>query len=264
MSRTDIEDLARQRWGEPNPALSSRKELRFGRKGSVSLSIAGENAGVWHCFETGQGGRFRDDDTVRPVAPVDRPKKRWSREAEGLWKNARPITPATSVGEYLKSRGCVLPPIDGDLRMAGGTMVGRVTDALTGEPMTIHKTLVLQRPGQADIKQRKYLAGHQKKGGIIRIWPDADVTLGLGLGEGIETCLAAAKFFRPVWAAGDALGMAEFPVLAGIECLTIFEDHDPAGQKAARKVAARWACAGVETRLWRAPEIFTDFADTVS
>ena len=44
--------------------------------------------------------------------------------------------------------------------------------------------------------------------------------------------------------------MEEFPVLDGIECLTIIADNDvedvAAGQQAARKVCQRWADAGRE------------------
>lgn len=34
-------DLARQLLGEPNRALSSKKQLRFGRRGSVAVEIEG-------------------------------------------------------------------------------------------------------------------------------------------------------------------------------------------------------------------------------
>ena len=42
--------------------------------------------------------------------------------------------------------------------------------------------------------------------------------------------------------------LAKFPVLSGIEALTVFADNDAngAGKRAADKVAARWAQAGRE------------------
>ena len=49
-----------------------------------------------------------------------------------------------------------------------------------------------------------------------------------GIAEGIETALAViGNFgFRPVWATLSASAMAAFPVLSGVECLTIFADND--------------------------------------
>ena len=42
--------------GEPNIRLSSSTEWRYGNKGSLSISIAGERRGLWHNFETGESG----------------------------------------------------------------------------------------------------------------------------------------------------------------------------------------------------------------
>jgi putative DNA primase/helicase len=42
--------------GAPNRALSSKKELRWGSKGSLSLQLAGSKAGLWYDHELGRGG----------------------------------------------------------------------------------------------------------------------------------------------------------------------------------------------------------------
>jgi hypothetical protein len=63
--------------------------------------------------------------------------------------------------------------------------------------------------------------------------------------------------FRPCWAVGSANGIKTFPVLSGIEALTILVDHDEAdrngrqaGQEAALACSERWRDAGVEvTRI---------------
>jgi hypothetical protein len=84
-------------------------------------------------------------------------------------------------------------------------------------------------------------------GAAIKLCPDDEVTLGLGLVEGIETGLAVISLgWRPIWAAGSAGGMAQFPVLSGIEELTIFADNDKngVGQRAAKQCAERWRDAG--------------------
>jgi hypothetical protein len=40
----------------PNRSLSSKKEQRYGRKGSLSVQLAGSKRGLWRDFETGEGG----------------------------------------------------------------------------------------------------------------------------------------------------------------------------------------------------------------
>jgi hypothetical protein len=42
--------------GEPNRGLSSKRELRFGRHGSMAVVITGPKAGLWCDYETGDGG----------------------------------------------------------------------------------------------------------------------------------------------------------------------------------------------------------------
>src|SRR5687768_9147035 len=51
-----IADLARALLGEPNPALSTKAQLRFGSKGSVAVEIDGPEAGKWFDHEAGVGG----------------------------------------------------------------------------------------------------------------------------------------------------------------------------------------------------------------
>lgn len=55
-----IEPVARELLGDPNRALSSRTELRFGSRGSVSVVIAGDGRGTWFDHETSVGGGVLD------------------------------------------------------------------------------------------------------------------------------------------------------------------------------------------------------------
>ena len=133
-------------------------------------------------------------------------------------------------------------------------MVARVTDAVTGEPMTLHLTrLAPGGSGKAVTGPDRLLwPDRPKAGGVIRLWPDSEVTMGLAIGEGIETCLAAARAFTPIWSLIDACNLAAFPPLDGIDALTIFADHDKpnpktghrAGHDAAVTCARRWREAG--------------------
>ena len=89
-----------------------------------------------------------------------------------------------------------------------------------------------------------------KEGGAIKLWPDAAITTSLIVGEGLETVASAATriehkgtLLQPAWA---LLDKANFPVLSGIEALTILVDNDKngAGQNAADACAERWLDAG--------------------
>ena len=46
--------------GEPNRALSSKHELRYGNNGSLSVTIAGDGRGQWYSLEEGHGGGVLD------------------------------------------------------------------------------------------------------------------------------------------------------------------------------------------------------------
>ena len=75
------------------------------------------------------------------------------------------------------------------------------------------------------------------------------MTIGLAVGEGLETVLSAMRLgFSPAWALGDAGNVRAFPVLSGIDCITIIVDHDEngTGQRAALDCSRRWTEAGRE------------------
>ena len=62
----------------------------------------------------------------------------------------------------------------------------------------------------------------------------------MGIAEGIETALSAAKLFDvPTWSVMSDYGMATFEPPPGLERLIIFADHDGAGQRAAFSLAER-------------------------
>ena len=120
-----------------------------------------------------------------------------------------------------------------------------MTDPITGKPTGSISRTYLDRHHRK-IGKAKSLGG---AGGIIRLSPDEDVLQGLTLAEGLETGLAALFIgLRPVWSTGSNTNMAKFPLLAGVESLTILADHDAAGagERAAREVEARWRAAGTE------------------
>ena len=207
-------------------------------------------------------------ESIRSTPPKSAEPLEWSDRAEAIWRRTKPLR--GTVGQtYLEYRGCMLPPADSDLRFLEQTdrhpptLCARVTNAQTNRPLTLHFTrLATDGRGKAGTEQDKLLlGGHRKKGGVVRLWPNESVTTGLALAEGIESALAAARLFQPAWAAIDASNLAQFPVLPGVDALTIFADHDNIGIIAAKACARRWHAAGREVRI-RAPRLFgTDAAD---
>nr|WP_255607903.1 toprim domain-containing protein [Ancylobacter sp. Lp-2] len=99
--------------------------------------------------------------------------------------------------------------------------------------------------------------------GVVRLSSDDTVTSGLAIAEGIETALATP--FRPILACLVANNLAAFPVLGGIEALTIFADNDASGtgERAALTCAERWHAAGVEVTVRMMDAVGVDYADLV-
>lgn len=220
--------------------------------------------GVAHCFRCSYTETLRDDSSaIRRAPAVVKPSQAkhetLSDYGRALWASCVPL-PGTMGEQYLMHRRCVVPP--GDLRFhpnlphkpsdtTGPALVGLVSDAKTGAPLTLHRTWITPT-GKADLDPPRMLLGnHRKQGGVIRLWPDEYVTHGLAIAEGIETALSLAHAFQPVWACIDAGNLAEMPVLAGVESLVIGADNDDAGQAAAHACASRWSAAGAAVRVTR-------------
>jgi putative DNA primase/helicase len=129
-------------------------------------------------------------------------------------------------------------------------MICLVHNIRTNEPQAIQRTALTQ--GGTAIKRNgktfRMTLGPMA-GGAIKIDPDERVEQGLCIGEGLETCLAGRQMgYAPVWALLSAGGVAQFPVLLGIDGLTIFGENDQRGQNetAIRACAEQWLAAGKE------------------
>jgi Toprim domain len=121
-------------------------------------------------------------------------------------------------------------------------MIGLLRDLITDEPRCIQRTQLTADGKKID---RQMLG--PAKGAAIKIDPDADVTQGLNIGEGLETTLSGRVMgFIPAWALGSAGAIAKFPVLPGISALRIFGERDESGanKKACLECADRWRGAG--------------------
>jgi Toprim domain len=266
------EDVARALLGEPT--ATSRHELRWGRHGSLSLRRSGPKRGLFYDHERGQGGdlldliarehnaklveaiRIAERDFLgggrtpaapeRPSAAADDGEAR-SSAALRLWSESAPTTGTLADRYFIEQRGLDIRQLDlgHALRWHAGrqAVIALMTDAISGEPIGVHRTFL---GADGDKLERKML-GRQ---GVVRVSPDNAVTVGLGITEGVEDGLAVLlSGWVPVWAATSAGAIARFPVLSGIEALTLFADADAPGMRAAETCAANWRVAGRDARL---------------
>jgi putative DNA primase/helicase len=201
-------------------------------------------------------------------APEPAPKVNPNTDlARKIWRES--VSIHGSLAEtYLASRSLVLNPDEDWHRVLrfhpacpfgadrAPAMVALMRDILTDEPRAIQRTQLT--PGGEKIGR---LMLGPAKGAAIKIDPDADVTQGLCIGEGLETCLSGRIMgLKPVWALGSAGAVSNFPLLPGIEGLHIFLENDEANQRAAQLCGDRWLDAG-STVMAAAPANGNDLND---
>lgn len=254
-----------------DPSTVSPTELRWGRRGSLALSRTGQRRGLFMDHERGEGGDVVDlirrecsvsfltalevgrqilggsaqpprVPPLKPPAPSRDDTGARRQIARQLWMEATPLAETLGERYLLEQRGLAI----GALRLAHairwhagkGAVIALMTDPLTGNPTGIHRTF-LDRDGR---KRERKMLGRQ---GVIRLSPDEQVEVALGICEGIEDGLAVQlSGWAPIWTATSAGALAQLPVLSGIEVLTIFADADDAGMTAAETCRSRWLSAG--------------------
>lgn len=263
--------VARRFFGEPNEALSTDDELRYGNKGSLKVNLTD---GLWHDFASGEKGgvlallkrelRLEGADAFKwlkgigvEVAGNTQPKQPKPQRKRGpdertpgalqYWREAKLLRCTLGERYFVEHRKLDIRYLDLGhvLRWHAGSrrVIALMTDPVTAAPCGIHRTFL-------DADGRKTDRRMLGPAGIIRLDTDDRVTYGLGLVEGIEDGLAIMLTgWRPIWAAGSAGSIAKFPVLNGVDALTIFADADTAGTTAARECAARWRSEGREAAI---------------
>jgi hypothetical protein len=254
---------------------------------------------VWNCRGCAKGGDVVDlvqhldgvdfkvavvtlaGDERKPIAPVkptvhhekedDREK---TERALKIWDEASEVN-GTLAEQYLRRRGLELPEDDEALRYLSPcpfadttypALIALFRDVVTNEPRAIHRIAITA----SGILIAKRMLG-RVAGCAVKLDADENVELSLSIGEGVETMIAARmRGLRPAWAVGSAGAMKTFPVLNGVDALTIVVDHDlpdkngrQAGQEAALECSARWTAAGREVRRVVPRRQGTDMADLV-
>lgn len=178
----EIETLAHELLGAPNPKLSTANQLRFGTKGSLAVEIDGPNRGKWFDHEVGEGGAALElimhrqgcglQDAVRwarewSICPsVPRPAKADNlsagrRDAEIVDKTIRGSvsimdTPAEA---YLRRRG-ITAALPANLRYRKnafdqyGALVVPILDE-AGSPVAVQQIYVTDDGGKAPVAVQK-------------------------------------------------------------------------------------------------------------
>jgi phage/plasmid primase-like uncharacterized protein len=221
----------------------------------------------------GNGPRKPTPQAKSADRDADKDEQRNLNRAEAIWRETSPLGP-DAVAYFAKRRIDINQvPDQGGFRfhprcpwlgnITKPCVIGRFTTALGNEPRGI-----LRRP----ITGEKAIALGPMGGCVIRLWPDEAVEQDLVLGEGVETVLSAATrmvhrgtLLQPAWAACVANNIKNFPVLPGIEALTVLVDHDAngRGQEAAATCAARWSAAGRKVTRLTPKALGADFNDVV-
>ncbi len=208
--------------------------------------------------------RAAPSPATSPTATLSDDPDRWRR----VWDQAKPIA-GTTGSAYLAARGLTFNDPDGRvLRFAAKrarrnpagelechpAMLALLSDILTVEPCGIINVYLLA-DGSDRIRDTKgKTVTCRAKGACVMLDEFDDVTMGLTVCEGVETGIALHQAEqRPVWSCGGASILSNFPLLGGIEALTIAADTGDAGQEAASKVAERWHAGGREAFIVTPP-----------
>lgn len=269
----------------PCPICGGSDRFRFDNK---------DGAGTWICNQCGAGGGidllmqakgwdFRTAaqavDKVLGNVPADPPGKpalsdeNQRRLKNALWKASQPIEPGDPASLYLSGRVPGWKHCD-DLRFAksaavpgGGSspaLLALVRDAVTGDPVTLHRTFITLDGTKAALDNpRALMPGALPDSVSVRLCEAGEV---IGIAEGIETALAAqVKFKVPCHAALTAGFLAKWQPPEGVRKVFVFGDCDQSytGQAAAYTLAHRLS-RKLEVAVRIPGQFGTDWADEVA
>jgi putative DNA primase/helicase len=267
-------------WQAPCPAHDDHDP-------SLSISISREGVTLVHCFAgctqdqvidalrhrgSWANGDASHDQIITPETnkAANRQPERESTAAKALQIWAEGVDPHGTLAEaYLTARRLHLPP---ELRMlvlrfhpACPWKTDRIPcliaafRAFAGDTLTGVHRIRLDQPERWPKAQRMML-GNIAGIAAVKLDPAGDY---LAIGEGVETCMAARQLgLRPAWALGSATGIEDFPMVDGIEELTILGENDKgANRNAAGKCRENWKQRRVLLTIPRSG--FKDFNDVL-
>ncbi len=201
-------------------------------------------------------------DLVSNIHEVEPDNAARVARARAIWDGAGPAT-GSIVETYLASRGLALNLVDivhevirfhprcpwrdeaAGVTIYVPAMVAALRQIQGDEITGVHRTRLTNEGAKVD---RRMLG--LASGAAIKLDADDVVTMGLAIGEGIETVMQGRQLgFRPGWALGSAGGIKTFPVLGGVEALTILAESDATNARAVEACAARWHGAGRDVTI---------------
>jgi putative DNA primase/helicase len=241
------EQIIRLHKGEPNRRLSNSRKLRWGNRGSFTLNVQGDKAGLWFDHENGCGGDIIEfirqqrgcsigeaineartylgssaswssataPKTSQPAKPEEDDAARID-QALRIWSEVQPVR-GTLAEQYLVGRGIQVPDEALDVLgfhshcPFGERRRAPALVALVQDIITGEPIAIHRReltPNAA--KAGSWMALGPKSGGAIRL--SRSDCGDLAIGEGVETCLAGMQLGSgPTWSVIDAGGMTAFP-----------------------------------------------------
>ncbi len=203
----------------------------------------------------------------RILSPAESEQTR--KRIVGFWYHCEPAA-RTPAAAYLEQRGIGWLVQHADVRFrpecshpTGArlpAMIWCVKDA-AGNVCCLHRTYLTLDGSKAAVDPPKATWG-PFAGGAVRLHPACPEMV---VGEGIETTAAAANLLElPGWAAVACGNLRARMVLPDtVKKVTIAVDHDPAGQRAARRAAIRWRKEGRRVHLAMPDRPGQDFNDVL-
>jgi hypothetical protein len=224
-------------------------------------------AWAWSCRWLGIEPGSAEIPPHRHPPPVSEPKQdpdRWRYP----WQPALPIA-GTLAETYLAGRDLRFDdPAGRVLRFASQrarkgpedeleyhpALLCAQSDARSGEQCGIIN-IYLKADGTDRLRDKKgKTVTGRAAGAVVMLSAFDEVTAGLIVCEGVETGIALFQAeMRPVWACGGTSTLAKFPLLGGIESLTIAADADAPGLIAAAELADHWRVDGREVLVINPP-----------
>jgi P4 family phage/plasmid primase-like protien len=258
-----IADLARALLGEPNHALSTATQMRFGTKGSVAVEIDGPDAGKWFDHEVGVGGdgleliRHRHGvangeacewarqwlglPTDRPINTTKPRKDATDKAAKvaGIVADCRDPH-GTCVETYLRNRAITAAPLPACIRYLinayghYGALVALATDT-EGQVHGLQLIYLTEDGRKAPLKvQKRTNKAHDGWSDVAAVRLPGSTPLVVC--EGVETALSIWQATgRETWACLGIANIFRAPVPEGVPVI-IARDGDEPGTKADRQI----------------------------
>lgn len=266
------------------PMCGGKDRFRFDNK---------EGRGTWYCNNCGAGNgvdlvmglrgmQFIDAvKDIRPLVDGSEPEKQQQgmsgsdqrKMRKEIWDGARRVVKGDEVDRYLSGRGVALDQYPGTLRFhpslryAYGQHFPGMVAAIqndTGTCICLHRTFLTDGEKAPVDVPRKVTPGELPNGSAVRLFPAAPI---MGVAEGIETALAAAKRFNvPVWATTNEKLLRFWEPPAIVRKLLVFGDNDASfvGQSAAYQLAQTVTKKSIEAHVLIPEQVGTDWADHIS